>query len=388
MKNNKNKGGSYAKMFKEKLTKDAKMEENKPEQKCQGIKFDDLKDWDNMVYNEQDYYNKMQNNPVSNNQNKENPIEIKNNISPSNNSNKLNNIGLQDISVNTYKFHKVCEAYEVLSDPNKKGIYDIYGYEGLSNGILTPAGELKGCYKYSGNGLQIFEKFMGTANPFAMIRDAEKNSDDWGSAFFSAYGGKNAPPRKKEEPIIVNLECTLEELYNGTIKKINYERNVLNYDMRTTQKINQELDVEIFPGYDQKTELPFSRMGNECPGEEASDLIVKIKEKKHKEFKRVNGKDLIYIKTLTLAQALNSEPVRFTTLDNRKLAISMDEIISPQTVKVIKGEGMPIYSKELNVNDLSVKKGDLFIKFDIRFPEYINPTKKEQIIKLLDANEE
>ena len=285
-------------------------------------------------------------------------------------------------------FQELQQAYEVLSDPNKKGIYDIYGYEGLSNGILTPAGELKGCYKYSGNGLEIFEKFMGTANPFALIRDAERNSDDWGSAFFSAYGGKNAKPRKKEEPIVVDLECTLEELYNGTIKKISYERYVLNYDMRTTQKVTSELDVEIFPGYDSKTELTFSRMGNECAGEEASDLIVKIKEKKHKEFKRVNGKDLIYIKTLTLAQALSSEPVRFTTLDNRKLAISMDEIIAPQTVKVIKGEGMPIYTKEVNVNDMSVKKGDLFIKFDIKFPEYINPMKKEQIIKLLESNEE
>lgn len=294
----------------------------------------------------------------------------------------------EGVSVNEYKFHQLAEAYEVLSDPNKKGIYDIYGYEGLSNGIVTPSGALKGCYKYSGNAEQIFLKFMGTSNPFALIRDCEKNDEDWGSAFFSAYGGKNAKPRPKNPPIVETLECTLEELYIGTVKKIKYNRQVLNYDMRTTTKKEFELDIEIFPGYDEKTELTFTKMGNEFPGEETSDLIVKIKEKKHNEFKRVNGKDLIYIKKLTLAQALNSEPVKFTTLDNRKLAISMDEIIAPQTVKVIKGEGMPIYSKEVNVKDLTTKKGDLYIKFDIIFPEYINPIKKEQIIKLLENDEE
>ena len=45
---------------------------------------------------------------------------------------------------------------------------------------------------------------------------------------------------------------------------------------------------------------------------------------------------------------------------------------------------MPIYQKETNVRDMRIKKGDLYIKFDIEFPEYINPEKKEEIIKLLD----
>ena len=66
----------------------------------------------------------------------------------------------------------------------------------------------------------------------------------------------------------------------------------------------------------------------------------------------------------------------------------MDEIISPQTVKVVKGEGMPLYKNDTDVRDLSVKKGDLFIKFDIEFPEYIEPEKKEEIIRLLKEDEE
>ena len=65
----------------------------------------------------------------------------------------------------------------------------------------------------------------------------------------------------------------------------------------------------------------------------------------------------------------------------------MDEIISPQTVKIVKGEGMPVYRKDTDIRDLNVKKGDLFIKFDIEFPEYIEPEKKDEIISLLKEDE-
>jgi DnaJ-class molecular chaperone len=89
---------------------------------------------------------------------------------------------------------------------------------------------------------------------------------------------------------------------------------------------------------------------------------------------------------LTLVQALNAEPVKITTLDDRKLTITMDEIISPQTVKVVKAEGMPIFDKANPLNNVlfKEKKGDLYIKFDIYFPKFIDPEKKEEIIRLLE----
>ena len=45
---------------------------------------------------------------------------------------------------------------------------------------------------------------------------------------------------------------------------------------------------------------------------------------------------------------------------------------------------MPIYQKEISVRDLTIQKGDLYIKFHIIFPEYIDPAKKQEITKLLD----
>ena len=284
----------------------------------------------------------------------------------------------ENSAIYEYHFQKLAEAYEVLSDPNKKSIFDIYGEDGLKNGIVDKKGKLKGGYKFLGNGHEIFEKFMGTANPFTLLRDNEKKSEEIREATNS---------KKEVEDINIDLECTLEELYNGCVKTVKYVRKVICPDLRTTEDKEAAIDVEIFKGYDKNTVLPFKGMGNEAPGYNNSDLFVHIKEKKHPSFKRVNKNDLIYTHEITLAQALNSEPVRLTTLDNRKIAVSIDEIISPSTIKVVQGEGMPIYQKEVSVRDLSVKKGDLYIKFHILFPEYIDPIKKQEIANLLDEEE-
>ena len=282
-----------------------------------------------------------------------------------------------------FHFQKLCEAYEVLSDPIKKEIYDIYGIEGLKNGIIDKKGKVKAGYIYSGNGHEIFEKFMGTSNPFTLKDESVKG-------FFDEVKNENIANKKPEETlqnIDIDLECSLEELYNGCVKHIKYKRRVIGFDFRSTEEKEANLDVEIFRGYDKNTVIRLKEIGNQSPGMKTSDLIVHIKEKKHKCFQRVNKNDLIYIHKIDLAQALNSEPVRFTTLDGRKLAISIDEIISPSTVKVVPGEGMPIFQDEMNVRDLNIKKGDLYIKFDIKFPEYIDPNKKMEITSLLEREE-
>lgn len=56
---------------------------------------------------------------------------------------------------------------------NKRGVYDIHGNETLRNGIVDKNGAIKGAYKYGGNAYEIFEKFFGTTNPFALIKDGK-----------------------------------------------------------------------------------------------------------------------------------------------------------------------------------------------------------------------
>jgi DnaJ-class molecular chaperone len=112
------------------------------------------------------------------------------------------------------KFQLIAEAYDVLSDAAKRAVYDQYGYEGLRDGVPDEAGNQAG-YQYGNNGQDIFSSFFGTSNPFADF--------GFGDATPFASKLKKAGPIKPE-PIVKELACTLEELFNGCIKKLKVTR--------------------------------------------------------------------------------------------------------------------------------------------------------------------
>jgi DnaJ family protein B protein 13 len=79
------------------------------------------------------------------------------------------------MATHSFKFSEICEAFDVLSNPKNKAFFDQYGEEILKEGIPDGKGskldfskciELKGGYKFSGNTLEIFERFFGSGNPF------------------------------------------------------------------------------------------------------------------------------------------------------------------------------------------------------------------------------
>ena len=209
-----------------------------------------------------------------------------------------------------YYFQKLGEAYEVLSDPKKKEIFDIYGKEGLKNGIMKNGKQIEG-YRYLGNGHEIFEKFMGTSNPFALIRENEKINKEIKEkenividAAQQNNENKKEVKERKEKDFVIELECSLEELYNGCIKNVKYTRKKISSDSVTLEDVEENIDVEILRGYDKNSVIVFKGMGNECLGEKNSDLIVKIKEKKNNSFKRVNKNDLIYKSPFLVVKSL------------------------------------------------------------------------------------
>ena len=89
---------------------------------------------------------------------------------------------------------------------------------------------------------------------------------------------------------------------------------------------------------------------------------------------------MIYIHTLTLEDALCSRPISVKTLDGRTVNVNLDIMITPQTIHVVPGEGMP--------KESSQGKGDLHIKFNIIFPLNFKHENKMAIVDILQKTEE
>lgn len=131
------------------------------------------------------------------------------------------------------------------------------------------------------------------------------------------------------------------EFYNGALKEVQYERSQLLALTSDTKTVLESKVIEVKPGFSTETVLVFSEKGNESFGSRPSDLVVKFEQEPHDSFVR-KGDDLIYTHKLTLEDALMSQTVAVKTLDSRTVQVCPDEVISPDTRLVVKGEGMPV----------------------------------------------
>ncbi|CDW91696.1 UNKNOWN [Stylonychia lemnae] len=297
-----------------------------------------------------------------------------------------------DLATNSSRFSEICEAYDVLSHQERKAWYDKFGEYGLKEGIPNASGQIVGGYRFAGNSYEIFDKFFGTSNPFSDVLE-DDGRDQYGSMFGDAFGGQNQPSFPAPSDIVITLECTLYEFYNGCLKKVDFDREVLSHDGRTTRPQKEEMNIEVKPGFSESTVLEFPSKGNEAHAHRPSKLVIRFRQTPHDYYHR-EGDDLIYTQRISLENALLSEPVSLKALDGRTLVVTLDEIITPQTSKLVEGEGMPIQTDgSINILDhlktvSQLPKGNLQIRFDIQFPKKLSNHHKQTIVDALRQNEE
>ncbi|MBU3680701.1 MAG: molecular chaperone DnaJ, partial [Flavobacterium sp.] len=104
------------------------------------------------------------------------------------------------------KFKLAAEAYEVLSDPNKKAKYDQFGHQAFEGGGGG----------YGGGGMNMDDIFSQFGDIFG----------GGGFGGFGGFGGGGGQRRVKGSNLRIKVKLTLEEIANGVEKKVKVKRKI------------------------------------------------------------------------------------------------------------------------------------------------------------------
>lgn len=304
-------------------------------------------------------------------------------------------------------FKQVSVAYDVLSDPDKRAVYDQYGEEGVKAGVAPPSPSAAPAHAHahgfggggSGPGFrfhprsadEIFQEMFGGSyfgqgprGPWSggsapqsvpgCAANAAAAAAAAAAGFSPGSGEASGGSARKGAAIERQLACSLEDLHKGATKKMKISRDVLD-SVGKPMSVEEILTIDIKPGWKKGTKITFPEKGNETRNVIPSDLVFIIEERAHPKFKR-DGNDLVYTHKISLVDALTGCAVQLTTLDGRSLTVPVKSVISPTYEEVVQGEGMPI-TREPS------KKGNLRIKFQIKFPTALTADQKAGVQQLL-----
>lgn len=153
----------------------------------------------------------------------------------------------------------------------------MHGEFGLKEGFLDAEGKRHGGgYFQKENPEKLFDRVMKATDPWEDQRNLD-GADMKGSMFGDAFGGQNRKLPDLPEDVVVTLQCSLQEFYNGAIKMAEYDVIEVQHDARTTKTVRRCQKVEVQPGFGESSELCFKNKGHEIPGKPATNLVIKFK---------------------------------------------------------------------------------------------------------------
>lgn len=298
------------------------------------------------------------------------------------------------------KFKEATEAYEVLSDEQKRPIYDQYGFAGLdgmgggSQGYSHAAQDFSDLFGGMGGFSDIFENLFGGG--FGGGRSSSRDSNSGASLRYdleldfkeAAFGCKKEITFRHDEPC---PECHGTGGAAGSSRKTcptcqgmgqvrrstgffsvqqtcpacNGKGTVIDHPCPSCRGAgvyskHKVMTVTIPAGVDNGKRITIPHMGNAgVNGGSTGDLIIVINVRSDRCFER-SGNDLYCAVPITISQAALGADISIRTLDDRTVVLKIPSGTTQGKLLRIKGEGVPFTG--------TTRKGDLYVKIMVELP--------------------
>ena len=306
------------------------------------------------------------------------------------------------------KFKEVAEAYEVLSDRERRAVYDRYGHEGLRSGGWQPASGF-------GNISDIFEAFFGGGDPFGGVFGAR---------------GRTGPERGRD--VAVQVTLTLGEVLTGVARDVEFEvsapcshcngnaaepgtpietcprcegagqlqsmaRTVFGQVVRTQvcdrcggdgripqtpcsvcrgsgrEMQSRSISVDIPAGIEDGQRVRLTGQGHAGdPGGPAGDLYVLVMVETDTRFER-HGQDLVTRLDVPFTQAALGARVAVPTLEGEQ-EVELEAGSQPAKVLRLRGRGLPALRGR--------GRGDLHVVLNVMIPSHLTDEQRELLRRL------
>ncbi|KAK1311330.1 hypothetical protein QJS10_CPA08g01164 [Acorus calamus] len=217
------------------------------------------------------------------------------------------------------KFKAISQAYEALNDKENRNMFRVR----QSPKREDPSTSSSASYKHR---TADFSSCNVGRSP--ATNTTPSFSYTAAGAATGGRGGRRKPPAVEKK-----LECSLEDLCFGCVKKMMITRDVVSPDGKIAKE-QEFLKIKVKPGWKKGTKITFEGMGDERPGTLPADIIFSISEKHHPLFKR-EGNDLVLAVEIPLIKALTGCTLSIPLLGGEKTSCAFDEVIYPGFEKVI-----------------------------------------------------
>ena len=230
------------------------------------------------------------------------------------------------------KFKDIQRAYEVLSDPQKRKMFDM-GADPTQ--------------QHSGNFRQ---------GPFEFHFDTGNMEDLFNFGF-----GRGRPRQPVNRTVSLNLQITLEDCFFGK-----------NLDAQVSLPSGSKIiNISIPPGIGHGQTIKYSGIGDQSiPNALPGDIIVNIMVQKHPKFTRQND-NLVYNHSISVWDAITGVSPVIETLDKKLLNINIPAGTQPETTMNCKGYGMP--------NVRSGVRGNLYVKVKVDIPRNLTEEQMKKV---------